>query len=207
MRDDRHARMTCARSPPWHCPNLPGDSKTGAPMMQLVTACLRPTMLGASAVLLLLAGASDIAARRVPNRVPAALAAIGVVLRVQSGDLIAALGCAFAVFIVAFVCWQRGWLGGGDVKLLAAAALLVAPDRVPGLVIAVALAGGVLAAAYLLMRALLPEPRLPSANQLTGRRPRLLRVLRAEQWRIRRRAPLPYASAIFAGVAFTLLSR
>lgn len=85
--------------------------------------------------------------------------------------------------------------------MLTAAALLVAPARVPALLLAVALAGGVLAAIYLLLRAALPDP--------DGSRPtaRLLRIIRIEQWRIRRRAPLPYAFAICAGVVFMLLSR
>lgn len=169
-------------------------------MMQMATAGLGPVMLIASSLPLLVAGACDIAARRVPNWVPAVLGAVGAVLRVQSGDLIAALGAAFAVFIVAFVCWRRGWLGGGGVKLLAAAALLVEPARIPALLLAVALAGGVLAAVYMLLGAALPKPHgsLPRA--------RLLRILRIEQWRIRRRAPLPYASAICADVVFMLLS-
>lgn len=169
-------------------------------MTQLATPCLGAAMLVASSLLLLLAGACDIAVRRVPNQVSAALAAIGIVLRLQSGDLTLGLASAFAVFLLAFACWHRGWLGGGDVKLLAAAALLVAPGGVPGLILSVALAGGVLAAVYLLLRAALPDP--------DGSRPttRLLRILRVEQWRIRRRAPLPYASAICAGVVFMLLS-
>jgi prepilin peptidase CpaA len=169
-------------------------------MMQVATACLGPATLIVSSLLLLLASACDIAARQVPNQVPAALAAIGIVLRIQSGDLVVGLGSASAVFILAFACWRRGWLGGGDVKLLAAAALLVAPGRVPGLILAVALAGGVLAVVYMLLRAALPDP--------DGSRPtaRLLRILRIEQWRIRRRAPLPYASAICGGAVFMLLS-
>lgn len=170
-------------------------------MTQMLTACLGPATLIASSLLLLVAGVCDIVTRRVPNGVPAVLCAVGIVLRIQSGDLIAGLGAAFAVFVLAFVCWRRGWLGGGDVKLLAGTALLVAPARVPGLLLAVALAGGVLAVVYVLLRAMLPDP--------DGARPtmRLLRILRIEQWRIRRRAPLPYASAICAGVVFMLLSR
>jgi len=152
-------------------------------------------------LLLIVAGWCDIATRTVPNQIPAALAGIGIVLRMFAGDLLIALAVACVVFLLAFFCWRRGWLGGGDVKLFAAAALLVAPARVPGLVIDTALAGGMLALLYLALQAVLPAPApaRPAA--------RLARVLRVEQWRIRHRAPLPYASAIAAGAIFVLLSR
>ncbi len=94
-------------------------------------------------------------------------------------------------------------MGGGDVKLLAAAALLLPPRLVPGYVLAVALAGGVLGLLYLGLGALLRR-RAPRA---TPRRPATLlrRALRAEAWRIRRRGPLPYGCAIAAGALFAVL--
>lgn len=160
--------------------------------------------------MLLVAGASDVATRRVPNRVSAGLAGIGIILHLGSGDLAPALGAALAVFLLGFVCWRRGWLGGGDVKLLAAVALLVAPWRVPGLLAAIALAGGVLALAYLLLRVVLTLSRRhrPGGSQLgeLAARATLSRIIRIERWRIRRGAPLPYASAICVGASFMLLT-
>ena len=47
------------------------------------------------------------------------------------------------VFLAGAFCWRRGWLGGGDVKLLAATAVLVPPSLVVNLLLDVALAGGV----------------------------------------------------------------
>ncbi|MBV9756575.1 MAG: prepilin peptidase [Alphaproteobacteria bacterium] len=159
-----------------------------------------PVLLAAAVFVLLLAGASDLAARKVPNALPLALAAIGIALQAEAGDLAAALKAAFAVFVAGYFCWGRGWFGGGDVKLLAAAALLVAPDRVPGLILCIAVAGGALALLYLLLQRVLPAPRAALRASLWAR------VLRIEQWRIRRRGPLPYASAIVAGALTVLLT-
>ncbi|MEH0688117.1 prepilin peptidase [Vibrio cholerae] len=46
------------------------------------------------------------------------------------------------------VLFHLGWVGGGDIKLIAALSLAVAPAFLPAAVIAMLLVGGVLAAAY-----------------------------------------------------------
>jgi prepilin peptidase CpaA len=166
-----------------------------------VLAMVGPVLLAAAVLVLLLAGACDVAARKVPNALPVALALIGIALQTRSGALGTALETALAVFVLGYFCWGRGWFGGGDVKLLAAAALLVAPDRVPALVLCIALAGGALALVYLLLQRVLPVPRAVVPASLWSR------VLRIEHWRIRRRAPLPYASAIVAGALLVLLTQ
>ena len=98
-----------------------------------------------------------------------------------------------------YVLWTRGWVGGGDVKLLAATTLLASPGQVLNLLLAVSFAGGVLSAIYLL----LIRMRFPLMQ--AGSRASLRRVIRAERWRIRRGGPLPYACAISAGGLLTLL--
>ncbi len=150
-------------------------------------------------VLLIAAGVRDFISRTVPNRVPALIAILALALQWQAGSLRFALPAGAAVFIVAAFCWRRGWLGGGDVKLFAAAALLVPPGKVPAMIVAVALAGGALALLYLALAALLPNAR---PGRPAGR---LARILRIERRRIRRHGPLPYASAIAAGAIFILL--
>lgn len=159
----------------------------------------------AAGALLIGAAAQDVASRTVSNRLSLALAALGLALRACDGDplpaLLAALATGAAVFLAAALCWRGGWMGGGDVKLLAAAALLVPPRLVPDLLLAVALAGGVLAAMYLLLGRIMPKPRAARPAR------RLARILRIEQRRIRRRFSLPYASAIAAGALFTFLVR
>jgi prepilin peptidase CpaA len=84
-------------------------------------------------------------------------------------------------------------LGGGDVKLLTALAVALPPLGTCRLVVATAIAGGVLGVAYLLL-----SPRT-SPILLLGR------VAAIESWRIGRREPLPYGVAIAAGGAFVLL--
>ena len=150
-----------------------------------------------------------------------ALLLLAVGLNALAGQLLAALFGAGLVFAGAWQCWRRGWIGGGDVKLLAACALLVPPGAVPELLLATAIAGGVLAALYLVLGRLLPrERRAPGARSRRARGARsrrvpgvrfgrsvlIVRVWRAECRRIRRRVSLPYACAIAAGVLLTLAS-
>ena len=159
-------------------------------------------LIVASAALLLAAVANDLAVRLVPNWVPALLAAAGSALRAVSGTLVDGLLAGAMVFVLALFCWRRGWLGGGDVKLLAAATLTVPPLAVGGLLAAVALAGGVLAALYLLLGAVLPPVRARAPERSASG---LGRILRRERRRIARRGPVPYAAAIAAGTFFTLI--
>lgn len=157
-------------------------------------------LMALSLGLLVAAAIHDLAARTIPNLLPVLLAAAGIGLRLGAGDLLAALAAAALVFLLAAFCWFRGWLGGGDVKLLGAVALVVPAAAIPSFILTVALAGGLLALAYLLARALLPASGVPAvAASLAAR------VWRAERWRIRRGGPLPYAVAIAAGGVLALL--
>jgi prepilin peptidase CpaA len=56
-----------------------------------------------------------------------------------------ALGCAVAVFLAGAVCFSRGYLGGGDVKLLAVATLWAGPAGTPALLLLTGILGGLLA--------------------------------------------------------------
>lgn len=159
----------------------------------------------AAALPLAAAAISDVATRTLPDRAALAVAAIGLAARVPEGaaSLLWSLAAAAAVFGGCFLLWLRGWLGGGDAKLLPAAALLVPAAGVPALLLAVALAGGILAIAYLALPHLLPDalPALPGRGGALGAR---LRAVEAR--RLRRGAPLPYGVAIAAGaLAATLL--
>lgn len=55
------------------------------------------------------------------------------------------LGVALAVFLAGAMLFARGWLGGGDVKLLAVAALWAGPAGLPELLVATSLLGGAMA--------------------------------------------------------------
>ena len=60
---------------------------------------------------------------------------------------LAASGIALLALCVGIAVWQLGWLGGGDVKLIAALSLWAGPSHLAGLLLAIALGGGVLALA------------------------------------------------------------
>lgn len=152
---------------------------------------------------LTVAALTDIATRTIPDRCAVALGVIGLGLQAWGAGAVAALASAGAgacVFALAFLAWRRGWLGGGDVKLLAAAACVVPPAAVGTLLLAVAIAGGALSFLYLVLRA--ARPAVAAGRPRT----RAARVLRAEAWRIRRGGPLPYGVAIAAGTILVATS-
>ena len=161
--------------------------------------------LVAGGILLIIAALHDVAARTIPNWVSLALFVLGVLLRANDGwtSLMYGLALGVVVFAVATFCWKRGWMGGGDVKLLAAAAVFVQPAHVGDMLIAVTLTGGVVGLIYLFGRMLLSRTARPAAA-----RPRrlLARILRVERRRLGRGGPLPYASAIAAGTLLVIFA-
>jgi prepilin peptidase CpaA len=164
-----------------------------------LTTLTNLVLLPAGIALFVLACLQDWAMRLVPNRVPAAIAAVGLACRIIDGSVLIGLLAAFIVFFIAALCWRRGWLGGADVKLFGAGALLVPPGAVLGFVLATCLAGGLLAALYGVLSFFVPPPS--PVRPLSY----LRRYWRLEQRRLQRRGPLPYATAIAAGATFILL--
>ena len=163
----------------------------------------------AGAALLIFAALHDIAARTIPNFVSVLLALIGLGLRTGNGEAGPALMLAAIVFVVCLACWLRGWMGGGDVKLLTASAVFVPPAMVGDMIVATMLAGGVIGLVYLVARTIARRSAAPRpVRRAAGPWPIafVARVLRAERWRLLRGCPLPYASAIAAGVLFVTLS-
>ena len=141
----------------------------------------------------------DWALRLVSNRIPIAIAASGITVRCLESSLTGGLLAAGTVFVAAALLWRRGWLGGADVKLFAAGALLVPPGYAPDFVLASCVAGGALGLAYAGLSYAVPAPAATRPSS------RIRRYVRLEQRRLRRRGPLPYAMAIAAGASFILL--
>jgi prepilin peptidase CpaA len=161
-----------------------------------VTVCVAGTVL-------IVAALHDLAFRTVPNWMPLVVAVAAALARAGQGDLAASAGVAAIVLAATAGCWQRGWLGGGDVKLMAASSMLVPPALAMTLLLNVALAGGALALVYLGLGLMVRRPRALGSKLA---RPGLLRrIWRAECYRIHRRGPLPYASAIAAGSLLMLV--
>jgi prepilin peptidase CpaA len=153
----------------------------------------------AGIAILLAASLHDLVARTIPNWMAATLALLGVASQLLYWRPLAGLLPALLVFLLAAFCWRRGWLGGGDVKLLGATALVVPPGHVANFIVAVALIGAGLALVYLAARyfTTAPDPHRPARL--------LARAIRVERWRIRRSGPLPYALAIAGGFLFITL--
>ncbi|MCK8785753.1 A24 family peptidase [Roseomonas sp. NAR14] len=158
-----------------------------------------------SVPLLVAAALNDLATRLLPDRAALLLALLGGAARAAEGPVpfLWSLPAPALVLGAGVLFWWRGWIGGGDVKLLPAATLLVPTAEVPALLLAIASAGGGMALLYLLLaRCLQGEP-----PPLAGRGASLARRLRAvERRRLRRGGPLPYGVAIAAGTIACALS-
>ena len=154
-----------------------------------------------AAGLLVYAALHDLAARTVPNWLPLTLLVLGFCARLADHTLFAGLAVAGVAFAVLFIVWLLGAMGGGDVKLWAATALLIPPLLQPELAffLRVVVFGGILALLYLSLGFVVHKPQGLKTGGL------LRRLLRAEAWRISRRASLPYACAIAGSAIVTLL--
>ena len=153
-------------------------------------------------LLLLYVATIDIATRLIRNEICLALALLGIASQLASPMQVAqSLIAAAILLLLLLVIYQRGRIGGGDVKLLVALAIGLPLTGVIQLLTITALAGGVLALVHLMMR-LLPYPRLAPAGSSLVRR-----VYAMERWRHLRHAPLPYGVAIACGGIWTVFSK
>ncbi len=148
-----------------------------------------------AASLLIFAAARDIATRLIPDAIPVALVLLGLLSRLMLGWADAGLSLLIGLLLFAMLLplAMRGWLGGGDVKLIAAMAVGLAPHETWIFIVTTVFAGGALGIVYIIGRYLVPETRVAGGGTL------LRRVLAVEAWRMRRRGPLPYAVAIAIG--------
>ena len=115
---------------------------------------LHAFLLTVFAVLMTAAAFEDFRRLTIPNLVPAALCLLWPIYFAATAPSLygglGAVGCALAVFVIGAALFARGWLGGGDVKLLAAATLWVGPIGTPSLLVMTGVLGGVMAL-FLLM--------------------------------------------------------
>jgi len=161
-----------------------------------------PTALVLEILLLLYVAMIDIATRLIRNEICLLLALLGMASQFASPIQVAeSLVAAAVLLLLLIVIYQRGWIGGGDVKLLVALAIGLPLIGVFQLLTVTALAGGVLALVHLMMR-LLPYPELAPAGSSLVRR-----VYAIERWRNLRHAPLPYGVAIACGGIWAVFSQ
>lgn len=114
--------------------------------------------------ILLAAAFSDTLTRRIPNWMTGLLALAFLPVAVFSGLSWADFGWHFLAGSIAlaagFGLHALGWVGGGDVKLFAGAALWLGLPNLLPLLVATALAGGLLAILFLVFQGLRSNPRL-----------------------------------------------
>lgn len=143
--------------------------------------------------LLLAAAGWDLASFTIPNFIPAALAALFVVLAVASGLTLAAIGLHLLAggigLIAGFTLFALGYIGGGDAKLFAAVALLLGVHDAVAFALISALFGGGLTLGLIALR------QVPLPQFLW--QPWILRLHDAGEG-------VPYGVALAAG-AFVLL--
>ncbi len=148
------------------------------------------------------AALSDLATRTIPDQACIALALLGAGMRLYAGlaALAVSAGVAAGVFAVLVLVHARGALGGGDVKLIGAVALGLAPAQTYRFLVATILTGGLLGLLHLALRHAPPPARCkrPASS--------VHRIITAERWRIRRKGSLPYGIAIACGGAWVLLT-
>ena len=98
--------------------------------------------------LMAFAAASDLLTMTISNRVSLALAAGFLVLALASGmepsEILSHLGAGVGVLAASFVCFAFGWIGGGDAKVAAAAALWFGFGHLLNYLVYASLFGGVL---------------------------------------------------------------
>ena len=140
---------------------------------------------------------TDLKARIIPNTVPVlviGLYALRTAVNWPHPALFADLAVAVAVLIIGFILFARNWVGGGDVKLIAALALWAGPQHMMAMAFVISLAGGVIAAG-MLVAAMAARPRAAGEGDAAATAATVMR------------RPVPYAVAIAAGGLYLTLQQ
>ena len=108
-----------------------------------------------------IAGAMDLFTMTIPNRISLALVAGFFVLAPFAGFGLAEIAThaatGFVMLVLGIFMFWRGWIGGGDAKLFAAAALWIGYEQLLIYALAAALLGGGLTLAIVFLR-MMPLP-------------------------------------------------
>lgn len=149
-------------------------------------------------VLLSFASLRDVRVRLIPNELVLSVTAIGLLAGAvdRPGTLWISFLFAFLLLIVLGTLGHYDVLGMGDAKMIAAVTLLAPLDRVPTLLLAIIMAGGVLSAVYLILNRVLKRRRRDRPANTA-----FARWLHRERVRIASGQSVPYGVAIFAGSA------
>lgn len=139
-------------------------------MTSLLILCVFPALVVYAAV-------TDVLTMTIPNSVVIAIIVAFMAIAPAVGmdlELVAwHLAAGASVFVLTFAAWSLGYIGGGDAKMLPAAALWVGFPQLVGLILIMAMAGGALALLVINLKSLpLPVAALshPWVVRLQGSR-------------------------------------
>lgn len=127
----------------------------------------------AFAALVIMAALKDLATFTIPNWISIALALAfapaALLAGLSLGDIGISVGLGLAVFVLAAGMFALGWVGGGDAKLMAAAALWVGLRGLAPFALYTGLAGGALALGLLALRSAWLRPMAAAGPAWTRR--------------------------------------
>jgi prepilin peptidase CpaA len=107
-------------------------------------------------LLFMTAALSDLFTMKIPNWIALAISGVFIVVALVSGMALADFGMHLAagllVLVVSFVFFSRGWIGGGDAKLAAAAAMWFGFSDLLSFLLIASVFGGVLTLLLLFFR-------------------------------------------------------
>jgi prepilin peptidase CpaA len=149
------------------------------------------------AALMMIAAVEDLRRLVIPNALPLSACVLWPLYIAPAASVfgvVGAIGCAIVVFLVGALCFSRGFLGGGDVKLLTAATLWAGPGLTPSLLLATGVLGGALALALLVP---------PCAHLATMARVKLGAATELQPSQ-RMTTPVPYGIAIAAAALLVI---
>jgi prepilin peptidase CpaA len=122
-------------------------------MLQVAILLIFPALMA-------FAGSMDLFTMTIPNRITLALVGAFLIMAPFSGmgwaELGSHLGAGLLMLVVGILMFSRGWLGGGDAKLLAATALWFGFEHLAVYLLLVAGVGGILASVIFCYRGLVP---------------------------------------------------
>jgi prepilin peptidase CpaA len=148
--------------------------------------------------ILLVAAIGDLRTRRIPNRLVAILALLGIAFSVARLPFIEGLSLAGGGLLVGLVCWlpfyALGWLGAGDVKLYAAAGAWLGPARAAEGALVGALFGALLSVIWMMK-----SQGMKETIQTLGIAVGTPQMLSPSSTGTGKRSTLPYGVAIAVG--------
>ena len=121
--------------------------------------------IGLYVVLFCIAAIGDIRALTIPNWIPILLIGAFPAFALATGDvsLINHFAVGLAALVIGIAIYALGWMAGGDVKLIAAAAVWAGPSLVAPFLLVMAAIGGLLGLGVLVVRRLSASKSVPGS--------------------------------------------